>query len=260
MKLRFLGTGAAGCAKKAENEIKDGDRRCSSMLIDENVLVDVTLQAYDHAKKLGVDVSKITDVFLTHAHNDHFQKKVLLDFARTAKIKLNFWCQKDALENLGFDGSEGEFININLVNVMDKWESGGVTVTALAANHITAGNEQPLHYVFEKNGKSLFYGCDGGWFMAQTWEYMRKIKLDAVVLDATVGDDAGNFRIGTHNSIPMLRILNEALLQNGIMDEKGKRIASHIAPSVHKMTHQETEKVLAEFGMITAYDGFEIEI
>ena len=152
-------------------------------------------------------------------------------------------------------------INIkNTVNVMDKWESGGVTVTALAANHITAGNEQPLHYVFEKDGKSLFYGCDGGWFVAQTWEYMRKFKLNAVVLDATVGDDAGNYRIGTHNSIPMLRILNEALVQNNIMEKNAPKIANHIAPSVYNMSEDDIFLAHKNIGMISAYDGFEIEI
>ena len=260
MKLTFLGTGAAICIKTPNSEIKEGQLRCSSVLIDENILVDVPFQAFDYAVELGIDVSKVTDVFLTHSHGDHFQKDVLFEFAKKAPHKINFWCHKNAVENLKLTPEETDKVAIRTVEIMDKWETGGVTVTALPANHLTWGAEQPLHYIFEKDGKSTFYGCDGGWFMARTWEHLRKIKLDAVVLDATVGDDAGNFRIGTHNSIPMLRIINAALLQNGIMEENGKRIANHIAPSVYKMTRTEIESALAELGMIAAYDGFEIEI
>ena len=260
MKLTFLGTGAAICIKTPDSEIKEEQRRCSSMLIDSNILFDVPFQSFDRAKVLGLDTSAVTDVFLTHSHGDHFIKDVLLKFAASAKTKLNFWCHKGAVENLRISPEEAEKIIIHPVEIMEQWETGGVTVTALPANHLTWGDEQPLHYIFEKDGKSTFYGCDGGWFMARTWEYMRNLKLDAVVLDATVGEDAGNFRIGTHNSIPMLRIINAALLQNGIMDENGKRIASHIAPPVYKMTRAEIEKALGELGMITAYDGFEIEI
>lgn len=260
MKLTFLGTGAAICIKTPNNEIKGEQRRCSSMLIDNNILVDVPFQAFDHATALGVDTSAVTDVFLTHSHCDHIMKDVLLEFAATAKTKLNFWCHKEAVPNLKFTDEEAEILNICPVDVMEKWVTGDATVTALPANHLTKGAEQPLHYIFEKNGKSTFYGCDGGWFMASTWEYLRTQKLDAVILDATVGDDAGNYRIGTHNSIPMLKIINAALLQNCIMDERGKRIASHIAPTVYQMTNAEIEKVLAEFGMITAHDGLEIEI
>ena len=223
-------------------------------------MIDTSFQSVDFAIKLGKDVSKISDVFLTHSHADHFQKHVLVKLAQMTENKLNFWCHKGAVENLELDESELEKINLHTVDVLDKWETGGVTVTALPANHLTKGNEQPLHYIFEKDGKSLFFGCDGGWFTALTWEYLRKQKLDAIVLDATVGDDAGNFRIGTHNSIPMLKIINAALLQNGIMDENGVRIANHIAPSVYKMTHAETANALAELGMVTAYDGLTLEI
>ncbi len=46
---------------------------------------------------------------------------------------------------------------------------GGAKVTALAANHAMPENEQALHYVIEKDGKKLFYGCDGGWFRDITW-------------------------------------------------------------------------------------------
>lgn len=260
MKARFLGTGAAICIKTPENEIKEGQLRCSSMLVDSNILVDVPFQCVDFAKKLGVDLSGVTDVLLTHSHSDHFQKSVLLRLAEITDKKLNFWCHKNAVENLGLDQNDIEKIEIHTLEVMQKWETGGATLTALPANHLTVGSEQPLHYIIEKDGKSLFYGCDGGWFRAETWEYMRKIKLDGIVLDATVGEDAGNFRIGTHNSTPMLRIIIAALLQNKIMNESGKIIANHLAPPVYKMTVDEIEKLLAELGMITARDGKEIEI
>ena len=260
MKITCLGTGAAISVKVPESEMSADKRRCAATLIDENIMIDMSFQSVDFAKKLGKDVSKITDVFLTHSHADHFQKHVLMELAEMTDEKLNFWCQKDAVENLELDESELEKINLHEVNILDKWETGGVTVTALPANHLTKGNEQPLHYIFEKDGKKLFFGCDGGWFTALTWEYLRKQKLDAVVLDATVGDDAGNFRIGTHNSIPMLKIINAALTQNNIMDENAPRIANHIADSVYKMSKDEVKAALAEIGMIATDDGLEIEI
>lgn len=260
MKLRFLGTGAAGSMKRSESEMIEGQRRCSSLLIDGVFVVDLSPQSIDYADKLGVDTTAVTDVFLTHSHCDHYKKTMLLSLAKKTKKKLNFWCHKGAIDALKLDDEEKELINLCPVEVMDKWETGGAKITALAANHIVEGSpEQPLHYIFEKDRKSLFYGCDGGWFVARTWEYMRKIKLDAIILDATVGDDAGNFRIGTHNTFPMLKLINSALFDNKIMDESGVRIANHIAPSVYDMDEVQIKELFASIGMITAVDGLELE-
>ena len=52
MKLLFLGTGAAGSVKVPNADIKPGKRRCTSMIIDQQVLVDVALQSFDYAKEL----------------------------------------------------------------------------------------------------------------------------------------------------------------------------------------------------------------
>ena len=41
---------------------------------------------------------------------------------------------------------------------------------------------------------------------------MRKnVVFDAMILEATVGECPGNFRIGIHNTFPMLRLLMAAL-------------------------------------------------
>ena len=51
--------------------------------------------------------------------------------------------------------------------------------------------ETALHYIFSREGKSFFYGCDGAWFLAQTWSVLQKQKLDVMILEATVGEYAG---------------------------------------------------------------------
>jgi N-acetylmuramoyl-L-alanine amidase len=68
------------------------------------------------------------------------------------------------------------------------------------------------------------------------------------------------FRIGTHNTIPMVRLLVDAFKENGVMREGGKYIASHMGPHIHGVPAEETARILAEFGVIMAYDGFETEI
>lgn len=262
MKLLFLGTGAAGAMKVPNAEIKPGQRRCSSMLIDETVLVDVALQSFDYATQQGVDTTAITDIFLSHSHSDHYWKDTLLQYAEAAEQKLNFWCHEGAVQDLGLTEEEAARINICPVKCMQKWETAGMTVTALPANHLAGGPQQQcLHYVFEKDGQSLFYGCDGGWFRADTWEYMRKhCVFTAMILEATVGELPGNFRIGTHNTVPMLRLLIAALLECGILPPKAVRIANHIGVPPYNAVKKGDYGLLTELGFIVAKDGLTVEI
>ena len=264
MKLLFLGTGAAGSIRRNESEITDGMRRCASMMIDDTVVVDIARQSFDYAVKLGKDPSVVTDIFLSHAHGDHFCHETLMQYITAAKTKLRFWCHRGALENLNFTEEEKQRIDICPVEICDTWETAGMTVTALPANHLVgdfSSAEKPLHYIFEKDGKKLYYGCDGGWYTAIEWEYFRKYKVvfDAVILDATVGEDTGNFRIATHNNLAMLNILALALRQNGMLADKAILIADHIGGGLYNLEKPLAE-TFAEMGMIAAEDGGVVEI
>lgn len=263
MNLTFLGTGSASAKITPESEMPADKRRCTAILIDNDILIDLAMQSFDFAQKLGKDVSAITDIFISHTHKDHYAKSALLQFISAAKHKLNIWCHKGAVERLGLTEEEAALVNIHPIEAFDVWETAGMKVTALAANHLVLDSaEQPLHYIFERDGKRLFSGCDGGWFRADTWEYLRRedkterALFDGVILDSTVGDKPGNFRIGTHNTVPMLRLLLAAFAENGMISDKTGCIASHMM----RFHSEELAEEFRELGMTAAYDGMSIDI
>lgn len=83
--------------------------------------------------------------------------------------------------------------------------------------------------------------------------------IDLLIMDCTMGDYDGDFRISEHNSIPMVRILLKTFSSVGIVGEKSRVYLSHLAPSLHK-SHEETEEICRKFGANVAYDGLKLSV
>lgn len=92
MKILFLGTSSGwplprlGCKCHicTSTNLKD-QRLRPSILIDEHILIDAPPDIYHQIKKFGIDPTKITHIFLTHAHDDHIMG--LYDLSRIYRQK-----------------------------------------------------------------------------------------------------------------------------------------------------------------------------
>ena len=259
MELRFLGTGAADWPywpdEKDAQDLTNRIRRVSSVLVDDTILIDPAPSAYRTAKLLGVDCTKIRYVLLTHSHDDHFNADTLASF-RAEAPGLEFLCSAGALPRCpGIDPS----LPVRTLHPMDVFRLDRYEVTALPGNHLARMDEITLHYVIRDGERSFFYSMDSGWFTAVEWEWLMHKELDCAVLDCTCGDYLGDFRLGTHNSIPMIRIMEPSMRQNGMLRADGRIILQHLARTLHK-PNAEVEADMAKEGYLVAKDGLLVTI
>ncbi len=256
IKLQFLGTCACDYSPKLQNELRnkfDNDaRRSSSLLIDDKILVDCGEHTLESLDILGIKYSQITDILITHTHDDHFNEKHIEAIAKNRHVPLRLWIRNDA--NIP-QISNTEIIKLKPYQQLEL--SNEYFLTSLLANHDPSS--YPQHFLIEKDGKKLFYGCDGAWLLTETYNYLHEKNVDVMVLDATVGDYEGDYRLAEHNSIPMIRLMLPSLKTNHTINESTKIILSHIAPSLHK-THKETIEIAKVFGADVAYDGLCLEV
>lgn len=243
MKILFLGTGAADSMGKEISGKENHDlRRCASALIDGKILIDCgpfTLSALSEA---GVNFSEITDLIITHEHGDHY------DITSVKVLEENgvrVWAQK---------GSE-RIESFKKMEYLKEYSIGGLKVTSLPANH----EASPQHLFIEENGKTLFYGLDGAWFLGDTVRFLENKEIDLFVFDATCGDYEGDYRIGEHNSIPMIKLMVPSLKTLKAINDNTKLVLSYMATCLHKSA-EETEKMAEDYGLIAAYDFMEMEI
>lgn len=255
-KLFFLGTAAANFSPRLKTDCKDrfdkDARRASCMLIGEHCMVDCGLYALESLRIAGTDISKITDVFITHLHADHFVPEHVEKIAEGKETPLRVWVRRDAQLP---DIPNTQIIHIPLHTVVPV--SDTMTVESIDANHHPGAF--PQHLIFTVGGKQLLYALDGGWFLTASYNYLKNRNLDMVVLDATCGDYLGDYRMGEHNSIPMIRVMLPSLKTWGAINDQTRVYLSHLAPKLH-LPHDETVALVAKDGMLVAYDGLEVEL
>ncbi len=252
MKLFFLGTGAADRMEiEPDNDFSNKDnRRCSCAILDGKIMFDCGPHAISSLNIAGFDLSSITDIVITHLHRDHFNLENI-NLIAEKNNNLRVWMRQDAVY-------EGKcFAEIYLMKPYNTYEIDGYSFTGMRANHDPLAFAQ--HISVEKDGKKLFYGMDGAWLLNETVAFMKKKEYNLVVLDATVGDYSGDFRIGEHNSIPMIRLMTDSMKTLKIINKETDIILNHIACCLHK-SYNETCEIVKPDGYIVAYDGFCIKI
>ncbi len=253
MQLRFLGTAAADFSPLLETTLKytldSNARRSSSLLLNGHVLIDCGPHVLNSMGIQGIDPMAITDLFVTHFHNDHYAPVQVAELACGRTTPLRIWHRADAMPP-PILGAEFHPLQIG-----QSVRVGEFTVRALAANH----TQTPLHYDFETPEAKLFYGCDGAWLLNDTFYAMRGREYDMMILDGTVGDYNGDFRMAEHNSIPMIRLMLASFRSEKVVTDRSIVCLSHLAPSLHK-SHEETCRILAADGMTAAFDGMVLNL
>ena len=256
MDVLFLGTCACDYSPLLRTTYKDAfdknARRSSCALINGRYLLDCGQHCLEELRIAKIDLAKITDIFVTHFHSDHYNVECIKQIAKAGERTLRVWVRSDA-KVIAISGVEWKMMQKGTQYTVDENDK----VTGLLANH----NESvyPQHILLETEGKKMLYALDGAWFLHETYYALKNAKLDFLVLDCTCGDYEGDYRIGEHNSIPLIRLMLPSLKTWGPIAENTQVYVSHLAPSLHK-SHEEPVELFKGNGVLVAYDGLQVEL
>lgn len=252
--LLFLGTGAADWPWSDPPQplpSAPGAWRHSTMtLVDGHVLLDAGPSLLDALATFEVEPGDITDLLLTHTHSDHYDPASvsLLLAERTEDDPLRVW-SPDPLPTLAL----ADNCRLERVRPGETFRCQGYAVTALPANHHVVGGT-PLHYLFEGRSARWLYALDGAWLPCRAWYALRDLPLDALIIDATIGDVPDDYRVFQHNSLAMIRLMVASLRREGMLRATAPVVLTHLARTLHG-SQEETAASVADEGWIVAHDG-----
>ena len=226
MKLHFLGTGASDWTQEAK-DAAGYHRHFSSAIVDGELLIDPGPHVLLACKEQGIDPASIRHIILTHPHNDHYSR--------------------ETVEALGALGAEFHHMTAG-----ESLTLGALTIRAVEGNHPTAAYCN--HFHISKGKKRLFYALDGAWLTYDAFKTLKTYGADLAVLDATIGDCPGDYRIFEHNNLSMVEILKESL-----MPYVDRFMISHMAMTLHT-DHDALVRRMEPSSIEVAYDGLTIEL
>ena len=277
MKLTYLGTAAAegwpavfcNCeyclkAKKAGGK---NIRTRSQAIIDNDLLIDFGPDTYMHALNNQLDLSAVKNCIITHSHTDHFMPVDLM-FRNTEYFAHNLtneimhiYGNEKVLEKYDDyfkspEDSKKNGVELHLLELYKEVQIGDYLITPLRANH--ANGENAFVFVIKKNNKTILYLNDTGRPFDDFYEYFKnnKIHADLISYDCTfvvLPSCAG------HLGLDSIQELREKLTDLGVCDENTKHVITHFSHN-GKLIHDELVPEGEKLGLITAYDGFSIEV
>lgn len=284
MKLTFLGTASATsyplafckcdfCNQARINGGKDLRKR-ASLLINEDLLVDLGPDTVSASFTYNFSVAEIRYWLQTHAHSDHFDASLLTtrdpEFGQKNAYALHLYASElslirmsEMMKGVGYADDlldPGQQANLNMVvtkvAALQTFDAGPYQVTAFAANHDKSVG--PLVYVIEEDEVALLYATDTDELPEPTWQglFEKKLKFNAVILDHTYGAGTAG---GAHlNADRFVQHINR-FKSEGLLTKEARIFATHISHEGNP-THSVLEKQASQHGYEIAYDGLVLEL
>ncbi|MBQ8112634.1 MAG: hypothetical protein IJ146_05440 [Kiritimatiellae bacterium] len=281
IRVRFLGSGAAGW--KSEWAKNPHMRRQSSLLLENKVMIDCTMCAFD---KMPAGC-RPEALFQTHSHGDHYNPSAAVKSGVKRMYVQETWsaaARKEVAEAAAkLNLPAPEVIALPFGKAV---EESGMRFTGVPANHSTSRVtdgvlERTSLYLVEKGPSRLLYATDTGGIPGDA---ARMIGIDphvtpgtkkkpftdnpyvhaaepitAFIMEATNGANDDDFRIFVHSSVQTVaRIANMLKRTKRLVLPPGQSVMlTHLAV---KYRSWPSEKINAELpeGLRAAYDGLEL--
>lgn len=272
MKIKYLGTAAYEaipslfCECETCKKIREiggkSVRTRSQAIINDDLLLDFPADTVAHVLYNNIDLSKVENCLITHCHSDHLYPAdigILKNGFAHPKDEYTFtlYATKIACDFMKNDVDMTDKARMVEVKEFDELKVGRYNVTVLPAIHGAASG--PVIYQVSDGDKTLLYAHDTHFLHDDIWTFWEKTKphFDIVSLDCTGAFTPIDY-IG-HMSVEENIEVKRRMLQMGIADQNTKFVCNHFSHNGANVIYEEFEPKARNFGLMTSFDGMEIE-
>ena len=286
--MRFWGTSAGGsipvpfckCPVCENARIKGGKeiRLRSAFRIDKKIMIDIGQDFVAQAIRLEDDLSDVEHFLITHTHGDHFNPAMFwlrsVSAAQPPQNIINVYLTDDAfdcVEKFMVDeptyhtNSEKYYENRKVVfkklEFYNTYKINNIEVTPLKGAHHTSNEKNSANFLIKlADGKMMYYALDSGYYLGETFDYLKSIKLDILVGECTFPEVDSSDACPVHMDVTSCIKTLDMLYLNNTIDWKTQIYLSHI--EAKGMNHEQLENFFdnldRNYCVKIAYDGLSI--
>ncbi len=257
---------------------RDGGRDVrsrSSLRIGEHYQIDFGPDVNWQMQRYGIDLFDLEHLFITHTHSDHFQFEEIVSKShaiRTNGKPLNIYMSVPAVEYFEqilhtFDAQIEDEEDLAVwrrrfpVRGLEYFRSytiGELRVETIKGSHHAEGVDQfSLNYLLAlPDGRRLLYAVDTGYYLEESWEYLRGKQVDILIMDCTFPTRRTEPRAFGHHTLASFLGTLERMRDIGFIGERTRVCPTHF--DIHKALPHEEMTALFDGSAVpvtVAYDG-----
>ncbi len=271
MQVSLLGTGAAegipalfcGCPLCVEARLLRGKdlRSRSTAVIDGVLKIDLPPDTLHHVLTQDLDLARIPNLLFTHGHDDH---AALRELQYTGELFLrypnSYHLDIHGPENVVQDVLSSVDVGSHpiAVHALTAWETvriGPHAITPVPAMHDP--ERECFNYIIERDGRTLLYATDTGWYPEETWVRLEKWSLHAIVVECAKGLEEGGYM--AHLNVNQVVAMKNRLQSSGALTPDARVITTHHSHN-GLLLHREFEERLLPHGIVPGFDGMMFEV
>jgi L-ascorbate metabolism protein UlaG (beta-lactamase superfamily) len=260
MTVRILGSGASEYLGY-EGAYRPFRRERVMVFLPPNACIEFAEHAERKLERWGYSFRDVEHVFISHEHRDHLDEAAVAAFAQKRReaglspptVHSGRTVCKMIRAELAKRGAP-DLVKLDELEPGDESGGGEYRVKAVLATH-TAGPD-PLCYIIQWRGVTLYYGVDSGYPRAATLAELKKHRFDVFIHDCTVasGDDGV-----THQDLGDMMLLVGTLRAAGAIDTWTRVVTMHQGPQGPQVI-PDYNVLQAQVGFDCAYDGMPIGV
>jgi phosphoribosyl 1,2-cyclic phosphate phosphodiesterase len=271
MHIQILGTGAAeawpalfcGCStcRRAREAGGKDLRSRSSVQINDIYKIDLPPDTYHHVVANNLDLSRLSHLFFTHSHSDHFDLNTIEMMApifahNLEKGRINILGSSAVVEKINTAYSTVALpINTSVAKPFVPIHAGELTFTPVIASHMP--DEECLNYVVSSGESTMLYASDTGIYPDVTVEYLCGLKFNLLVIECTCG--TLDIPPTGHMTFDAVLDLVSRLKSAGAASSGTRVVITHFSHNIG-MLHAELEALANPHGIEVAYDGMVMDV